>query len=117
MRAATGTVSMPKRAAEEEHATAIHEAGHAVIARVLGLVCDKVTINANYRTGSVSPERGEELLGHCNQIGLDLVLASLAPHDKPNARPRRIAERHRGGLGSDFTSLINLRNLCKSQLQ
>ena len=35
------------------------------------------------------------LLGHFRRIGLDLVLASLAPHDEPNARPRGIAKRHR----------------------
>ena len=41
---------LPKRTPEEERATAIHEAGHAVIARVLGLVCGNVTIGVNYRT-------------------------------------------------------------------
>src|SRR6516162_7983909 len=41
---------LPKRTPEEERATAIREAGHAVIARVLGLVCGNVTIGVNYRT-------------------------------------------------------------------
>jgi hypothetical protein len=41
---------MPRRTPEEERATAIHESGHAVVGRVLGLVCGKVTIAADYRT-------------------------------------------------------------------
>jgi ATP-dependent Zn protease len=43
---------LPKRTAEDEHATAVHESGHAVIARVLKLKCGKVTIEAKYRTGT-----------------------------------------------------------------
>jgi len=39
-----------KRTPEEVLTTAIHEAGHAVVGRVLGLTCGKVTIGANYRT-------------------------------------------------------------------
>jgi hypothetical protein len=43
---------LPRRTPEQERATAIHEAGHAVVARVLGLLCGKVTIKANYRTAT-----------------------------------------------------------------
>ena len=38
-----------KRTPEEDRATATHEAGHAVIGRVLGFLCDHVTIQLNYR--------------------------------------------------------------------
>jgi len=36
---------------QQERTTAIHEAGHAVIARILGLVCGKVTIKASGTSG------------------------------------------------------------------
>jgi ATP-dependent Zn protease len=38
------------RSEKQVWSTAVHEAGHAVVARVLGLQCGKVTIAANYRT-------------------------------------------------------------------
>src|SRR5947209_971285 len=37
---------MPRRTPEEIWATAIHEAGHAVIARAVGFPCGKTTIRA-----------------------------------------------------------------------
>ena len=36
---------------QQERTTAIHEAGHAVIARILGLVCGKVTIKGQWNVG------------------------------------------------------------------
>src|SRR5579864_7504080 len=40
---------MTSRSDEETYGTAIHEAGHAVIARALGLGCGRVTIRPNLR--------------------------------------------------------------------
>ena len=39
-----------KRTPEEDRATATHEARHAVTGRVLGFLCDHVTIQPNHRT-------------------------------------------------------------------
>ena len=36
---------------------------------------------------------------HLDGVGLDLVVATLAPHDEPHVRRSRVAERHRRAWG------------------
>jgi ATP-dependent Zn protease len=41
-----------RRTPEEEWRTAVHESGHAVVSRVLGFLCGKVSIKPDYREGT-----------------------------------------------------------------
>jgi hypothetical protein len=52
---------------------------------------------SNQRSGSVPEAR------RVDRVGLDLMLAFLAPHDQPDARGGSVAERHRrAGFGFHF---------------
>jgi hypothetical protein len=48
---------------QTERATAIHEAGHAVVARVLGLVCGDATIIPDYGDATIIPDYEEGSAG------------------------------------------------------
>jgi hypothetical protein len=63
-------------------------------------LCIRACLSVNDRNTQFYGQARRAPLGHLGRIGFDLMLASLAPNDRPNAGGGSVDERHRrAGLG------------------